>query len=170
MSLPSLHFLRIIFWNYMCKDWTPPKVYMRKFCFSIIYNAHQLKPQNIFNATFLYCHEIKRVLLLVLRYRQSLLKLTWTVICHWKRQSKFFSYEPLSKVWYWLGVWHGLYLLGITRPVRSANREIQNEKFLPSVGFEPDTFRLRREAAKSCAFITFVLNDCLNIFTNNSDI
>ena len=27
------------------------------------------------------------------------------------------------------------------------DRELQNEKFLPTVGFEPGTFRLRREGA-----------------------
>ena len=30
----------------------------------------------------------------------------------------------------------------------SANRELQNEKFLSIVGFEPRTFRLRSERAK----------------------
>ena len=34
------------------------------------------------------------------------------------------------------------------RRVMSANRELQNEKFLPTVGFEPGTFRLRCERAK----------------------
>ena len=31
------------------------------------------------------------------------------------------------------------------------NRELQNEKFLPTVGFEPGTFLLRRERAKCWA-------------------
>ena len=30
----------------------------------------------------------------------------------------------------------------------SANRELKNKKFLPLVGFEPGTFRLRSERAK----------------------
>ena len=29
-----------------------------------------------------------------------------------------------------------------------ANRELQNEKFMPTVGFEPGTFCIRRERAK----------------------
>ena len=33
----------------------------------------------------------------------------------------------------------------------SANRELQNEKFLPTVGFEPGTFLLRSERAKRWA-------------------
>ena len=41
--------------------------------------------------------------------------------------------------------------MGLLDPVRSANRELQNEKFLPTVGFEPGTFRLRSDLAKSCA-------------------
>ena len=32
-----------------------------------------------------------------------------------------------------------------------ANRELWNKKFFPTVGFEPGTFRLRRNLAKSCA-------------------
>ena len=35
--------------------------------------------------------------------------------------------------------------------MRSANQELQNKKFLPTVGFEPGTFRLRIERAKRCA-------------------
>ena len=38
-----------------------------------------------------------------------------------------------------------------TRPVRNANRELQNETFLPIVGFELVTFRLRSERAKRWA-------------------
>ena len=37
---------------------------------------------------------------------------------------------------------------GLTRPVRSANRELQNEKFMTTVGFEPGTFRIGSERAK----------------------
>ena len=40
---------------------------------------------------------------------------------------------------------------GLTWPVRSANRELQNEKFLSTVEFEPGAFRLRSEHAKRWA-------------------
>ena len=42
-------------------------------------------------------------------------------------------------------------LHGLTWPVMSANRELQNVKFLPTVRFEPGTFRLRCERAKRWA-------------------
>ena len=62
------------------------------------------------------------------------------------------SNEPLSKIGYLLGWWHCLFHLnGLIRPVRSANRELQNENVLPSVGFEPGTFHLRNEVSKRCA-------------------
>ena len=32
--------------------------------------------------------------------------------------------------------------------MRSANRELQNEKLLPTMGFEPGTFRLRSDLVK----------------------
>ena len=41
-----------------------------------------------------------------------------------------------------------VHLHGLTRPVKSANRELQNEKFMPTVGFEPGTFRIRCERVK----------------------
>ena len=60
----------------------------------------------------------------------------------------FSSSEPLSKTGY-LGVCRDLlHLHWLTRPVRCANRELQNEIFLPTVGFELGTFRLRRERVK----------------------
>ena len=40
------------------------------------------------------------------------------------------------------------HLHALTGPIRSANQELQNEKFLATVGFEPGTFRLRSERAK----------------------
>ena len=43
-----------------------------------------------------------------------------------------------------------LHLHGLSRPVRSVNRELQNEKFLPTVGFEPGIFRLWSQLAKRC--------------------
>ena len=50
----------------------------------------------------------------------------------------FFSSELMYKTGYWLGVCHGrFHLLGITPAMRSVNRELQNEKFLPTVGFKP---------------------------------
>ena len=67
------------------------------------------------------------------------------------RNSVKFKLAPLSKTGYWLGVCHGwFHLHGLTRPARSANRKLQNEKFLPIVGFEPATFRIRSEVAKRC--------------------
>ena len=47
------------------------------------------------------------------------------------------------------GECHGsFHLRGLTRAVSKAGREYQNEKFLPSVVFEPGT--LRSEHAKHC--------------------
>ena len=70
------------------------------------------------------------------------------------RQS-YFSSEPLSKTGYWLqnvGVCHCWFQLhALTRPMRSANREVQNLNFLPTVGFEPATFRFRSELSMRCA-------------------
>ena len=55
---------------------------------------------------------------------------------------------------YWLGVCHGrFYLQGLPRAARNeresirVERELQNEKFLPTVGSEPGTFHLRSERA-----------------------
>ena len=54
----------------------------------------------------------------------------------------------LIKTGFQLGVCHDwLHLHGLTRPVRSANRKLQNEKFMPTMGFEPGTFRIRSERA-----------------------
>ena len=36
----------------------------------------------------------------------------------------------------------------LTRPVWNANQELQNEKFLPIVWFQPGTFRIRSERNK----------------------
>ena len=56
----------------------------------------------------------------------------------------FFSSEPLSETGYWLGyVMVDLILHGLTRPVRSANQELQNEKFLSAEGFEPGTMQMK---------------------------
>ena len=45
----------------------------------------------------------------------------------------FFSSEPFSQTGYWLGVCHGLFHLhGFNWPMRSANRELQNENVLPT--------------------------------------
>ena len=41
--------------------------------------------------------------------------------------------------------------IGLTRPVSSANRYLQNDFFLPILKFEPGTFRLPGELAKCCA-------------------
>ena len=43
---------------------------------------------------------------------------------------------------------YAMHFHGLTRPVMNANRELQNEKFLPTVRFETGTFRLRSERAK----------------------
>ena len=52
---------------------------------------------------------------------------------------------------YWLGICHCLFhLQALTQPVRRANRELQNKKVLPTVGFEPGTFHLRSKFAKHC--------------------
>ena len=84
------------------------------------------------------------------------LKFTWTVICMYHRKRKtYFSSEPLSKTG--LGAYHDwFHLHGITRPVRSANQQLQNEKFLPTAGFEPGTFHLRSEVPKSCATRSYI--------------
>ena len=42
-------------------------------------------------------------------------------------------------------------MVDFTWPVRSANQKLQNEKFLPTVGFEPRTLRIRSERAKRWA-------------------
>ena len=47
-----------------------------------------------------------------------------------------------SMSWWWF------HLHGLTWPVGSANRKLQNEKFLTTVGFEPGTFLLRSDRAK----------------------
>ena len=81
-------------------------------------------------------HEITYLLVPVPLHDRNFLKLTWTVIYHWKLEP-FFVSQSLSKTGFWLGVCHGwFHLHGLTRPVRSANRDLQNEKFLPTVGFE----------------------------------
>ena len=50
----------------------------------------------------------------------------------------FVSSEPLSKTGHWLGVCYGwFHLHGLTRHVRNANRDSQNDKYLPTMGFEP---------------------------------
>ena len=60
----------------------------------------------------------------------------------------FFSSGTWFKTGYLISVCHGwFHLHGLTRHVRSPSRELQNEKFLPTVGFEPGTFRLRSELA-----------------------
>ena len=82
-----------------------------------------------------------------------MLKLTWKVIYHWKLQPYFcLANLYLKQGTYNHGVCHGwLHLYGLTRPVKSANRELQNEKFMPKVGFEPVTFRIRSERAERWA-------------------
>ena len=69
--------------------------------------------------------------------KQNYLKLIWTLMFHWRRQP-YFSREPLSKTGYKLGVCHiSFHLHMLTRTVRSAIRELQNEKFWSKVVFEP---------------------------------
>ena len=56
---------------------------------------------------------------------------------------------------YYLGVFFGwFHLQQLTPTVRNTGRELQNEKFFPSVGFEPLTFHLQSERAKHCAMKT----------------
>ena len=48
------------------------------------------------------------------------------------------KYLSLSETVHWLRVCHGCFHMhGLTRPVRNANRELQNKQFLPTLGFEP---------------------------------
>ena len=77
------------------------------------------------------------------------LKLTWTVIYHWKRKPHFSS-EHLSKTGYWLGVCHGwFHLHWIIRHVMSANRESQNENSWSVWDSNPGP-SVRSEVAKCC--------------------
>ena len=84
---------------------------------------------------------------------------TWKVIYHWRRQPYFFY-----RTGFLLGVCHGwFHLRGLTRSVRNADRELQNEKFLPTVGFEPGTFRFRSERANCCATRADVYRALINL-------
>ena len=70
--------------------------------------------------------------------------------------SHIFSSKALSKTGYWLGVCHGwFHLRGISWPVRSANRELKNDKFLPTVGFEPPDLP-QSEVAKRCTIRWYI--------------
>ena len=80
-----------------------------------------------------------------------LLKLTWNVIYHWKRQPYFFLANLYLKQGISSEYAKLTHLHRLTRPVISTNREFQNEKFLHTVGCEPETLRLRSERAKRWA-------------------
>ena len=57
----------------------------------------------------------------------------------------------LNKALSWCMSWSISFAHGLTRPVRSANQDLQNETFLSAVGFQPGTFRLRSELSNHCA-------------------
>ena len=64
----------------------------------------------------------------------------------------YFSIEPISLTGYSLRVCHGWFHLQglpcyIERSGTRVERELQNEKFLITVGFEPRAFRLQSEGA-----------------------
>ena len=79
----------------------------------------------------------------------SIVKADMKVLYHWKRQSyvflaNFCLKQGISSEY----VMVDFICIGLPRPVRNANRKIQNENFLHTVGFKPRTFRLRSERAK----------------------
>ena len=101
--------------------------------------------------------------------RRQELKLTWTVIYHWKRKPHFSS-EHLSKTGYWLGVCHGwFHLHWIIRHVMSANRESQNENSWSVWDSNPGP-SVRSEVAMCCAprSNTWQFNSAKNIFAFSS--
>ena len=90
----------------------------------------------------------------------------------------FFSSEPFSETGYLLGVCHGwFHCNGLLELWGSwVERELQNEKFLPTVGFEPDVFRLGSERAttalKGLMFVAWLkvinrLLECAIFFFRN---
>ena len=89
----------------------------------------------------------------------------WWMICTKLDGLKpYFSSEPFYKTGYWLGVCHGwFHLQGLTWPVQKANRELQNEKFMPTVWFEPGTIRLRSEHAISVHLLELINIDHLKV-------
>ena len=65
----------------------------------------------------------------------------------------FFSIEPLSKTRSWLGVFHGDFISWVCSSCKEhkTSDKYKLKIFLPKVGFEPGTLRLRNRRTTHCA-------------------